>query len=111
MSAVLAPPMPPATATAAVPARAGRLTMSLKPLLPELSETILPASIAKSPQPSPRASTPAPIGESADVLDLPMTIGEDPPVDLGPPFGPENNRPTDPVLARPAPSGPAKPRR
>ena len=111
MSSALAQTMPPATPTTAAPARAGRLTMSLKPLSPELSETILPAAMAKSPQSPPRASTPAPVRESAGVLDLPMTIGEEPPVDLGPPTGPEDNPPTDPSLARPTPSGPAKPKR
>jgi hypothetical protein len=85
--------------------------MSLKPLSPELSETILPASMAKSPQSSPRASTPAPIRESADVLDLPMTIGEEALVDLDPPIRSENNPSTDPSLARPTPSPPAKPKR
>jgi hypothetical protein len=96
-------------APVASPAPAGRLTMNLKPLSPELSETILPSSMANSPQLSPQASTPG--GESAGILDLPLTIGEEPPVDLAPSFGPEDTAPTDPSLARPTPSPPAKPRR
>jgi len=104
-SAVFAPAAP-ATSSAS----AGRLTMNLKPLSPELSETILPASMAaSSPQPSSQASTPG--GESAGILDLPLTIGEEPPVDLAPSFGLEDTAPTDPSLARPTPSPAAKPRR
>jgi hypothetical protein len=108
LSPALAQTMAPTTPTVS---RAGRLTMSLKPLSPELSETILPASMAKSPQPSPRAIAPTPAAESAAVLDLPMTIGEEPPVDLAAPSGLEDNAPTDPSLARLTPSPPAKPKR
>jgi hypothetical protein len=104
MSSAFAPAAP-----AVSPARAGRLTMSLKPLSPELSETILPASIAKSPRPKPQER--APVGGRAGVLDLPLIIGEEPPVDLAFSFGPEDTAPTDPSLARPTPSPPDKPRR
>ena len=99
-----------AAAPAASPARTGRLTMNLKPLSPELSETILPASIASMSnptQPSPQASTGTPEREA---LEQPMTIGEEPPVDLGPPFEGEDNTKTDPSRARPTPSPPAKPK-
>jgi len=109
------PVLVPAKSSAFAPAApvaslapAGRLTMSLKPLSPELSETLLPSSMANSPQLSPQASTPG--GESAGILDLPLTIGEEPPVDLAPSFGPEDTAPTDPSLARPTPSPPAKSR-
>jgi hypothetical protein len=93
------------------PTLAGRLTMNLRPLSPELSETILPASLAKSAQPPPQGSPSTPEGEGGGILDLPLTIEEEPPVDLSPQFGPEDNSPTDPALARPTPSPPAKPRR
>jgi hypothetical protein len=106
MSAAFAPAQ---TAPAASPAPAGRLTMNLKPLSPELCETILPSSIAKSPQPSSQGG--APVSESAGILDLPLTIGDEPPVDLSPSFGPEDTAHTDPSLARPTPSSPAKPKR
>jgi len=98
------------TAPAASPTRTGRLTMNLKPLSPELSETILPASIASMSnptQPSPQASTGTPEREA---LEQPMTIGEEPPVDLGPPFEGEDNTKTDPSRARPTQSPPAKPK-
>jgi len=113
MSPALAQTSLPATAPAASPARpSGRLTMNLKPLSPELSETIVPSSIAQSPQPAPRGSTPPPAGESGSVVDLPVMLsGDEPPVDLGAPFSPEDTAPTDPSLARltPSPSGKPKP--
>jgi hypothetical protein len=91
---------PPASTQSASAARpAGRLTMSLKPLSPELSETILPASIAQSPPPA---------GERGSVVDLPVMLSSDEPaVDLGAPFAPEGTAATDPSLARPTPSPPA----
>jgi len=99
MSAAFSQISLPATTPAASPDRpSGRLTMSLKPLSPELSETILPASIAKSPPPA---------SETGSVVDLPVLLtGDDPSVDLGAPFGLEDTAPTDPSLARPTPSPP-----
>jgi hypothetical protein len=99
MSAAYAP-LPPAPS----PARpAGRLTMSLKPLSPELSATILPSSIAQSPPPA---------GESGSVVDLPVMVsGDEPPVDLEAPFSPEDTAATDPSVARPTPSPPSQPKR
>jgi hypothetical protein len=100
MSPAYAPTSPPATAPAPLPARSfGRLTMSLKPLSPELSETILPASIAQSPPSR---------GERGSVVDLPVMVSSDEPaVDLEAPFAPEDTAATDPSLARPTPSPPA----
>ena len=91
MSAALARTSAPA-GPAASPPQAGKLTMSLKPLAPELSETLLPASMPKP-------------------TDLPMTIGEEPPVDLGAPLEGEDNAKTDPSVARPTQAPPGKPKR
>jgi hypothetical protein len=102
MSPALAPP-PANTQSASAARPAGRQTMSLKPLSPELSETILPASIAQSPPPA---------GERGSVVDLPAMLSSDEPaVDLGAPFAPEDTAATDPSLAHPTPSPPARPKR
>ncbi len=109
-------PTSPAVAQTVAPttgsARAGRLTMSLRPLSPELSETVLPASLAPpSPPPQQGGASVPPTPQGEGVLDLPMTIGDEPPVDLGTPLAPEGNAPTAPGLARPVPSpSPAKPK-
>jgi hypothetical protein len=105
VSAALAQTMAPAT-PATGSARPGRLTMSLKPLSPELSETVLPESLANPLQPPPQGGAPTPVTQGAGVLDLPMTIGDEPPVDLGVPLVPEDEAPTDSGSARPTPSPP-----
>ncbi len=105
-------PGSPAFAQTVLPgsARTGRLTMSLRPLSPELSETVLPASLATPLPPPPQGGALAPVTQDAGILDLPMTIGDEPPVDLGAPLVPGDNAPTDPGLEHPTPSPPAKPK-
>ena len=93
LSPIHAQPSAPATPNSS-PARAARLTMNLKPLAPELSETLLPPSMA----------------EITGGLNRPTAIGEDPPVDLGAPLEVEDDAKTDPSVARPTPAPSSKPK-
>jgi hypothetical protein len=94
-SAVAAPPAPPHSLA--------RQTLNLKPLSPEMAQTILPSTLSKPSQSSFRGSTLPPANESSDIVDLLPAADEAPPVDLGPPLDLASNDKTDPSLAHPAP--------
>ena len=101
----------PATGPSTFQTSAGKSFMSLRPLSPELAETILPASVAKSPTSAQHGSAPTPVAEAASIVDLPIAADSAAPVDLEPPFGPEDNRATDPSIASPTPSPPTTSKR
>jgi hypothetical protein len=100
--APLTRPLPVAAPTAP-PHSPARQTLNLKPLSPEMAQTILPSTLSKPSQSSFRGSTLPPANESSDIVDLLPAADEAPPVDLGPPLDLESNDKTDPSLAQPTP--------
>ncbi len=111
----LAAPRPPQSAPAspaktAPRASAGRLTMSLKPLSPESSQAVPPAT-APNPAPTSNRGKVSPPGAGGeDIVDLPMMMppaADEPPVDLGAPLDLAAIGKTDPSLS-PAPPKPSK---